>query len=85
MRNLFPLSGKAYAVEVMVDKRNQFDMSYSKRDGGKGGIMGYTLWLLATSQKYRLRAIVESHSLQDFITDYYHHWKVFGLFNSFQS
>jgi hypothetical protein len=36
VRNLFPLSGKVYALEVMVEKRNQFDMSYSKRDGGKG-------------------------------------------------
>ena len=39
----------------------------------------------AASQMYNIRAIVESCSLQDFITDYYHHWKVFGLFNSVQS
>jgi len=57
MRNLFPLLGKVYALEVMVEKRNQFDMSYSKRDGGKGGIMVYTLWLLATPQKYTIRAL----------------------------
>jgi len=34
---------------------------------------------------FRIRAIVETQDHQDFITDDYHHWKVFGLFNSFQS
>ena len=68
MRNLFPLSGKVYALEVMVEKRNQFDMSYSKRDGGKGGIMVYTLWLLATPQKYTIRAIVRTCYQPDFFS-----------------
>jgi len=51
----------------------------SKREVAKGGIMIYTLRLLATAQKYTIRAIVWNHDHQDFITDYYHHWKVFGL------
>jgi len=43
------------------------------------------LQYLAANSGGSILAIVESHNPQDFITDYYHHWKVFGLFSSFQA